>query len=527
MNKQRLRNILILLSMSIFLLTICLLNLKQTTDTFLKSNNNIYFSEEGIIYNGKILSMSDINDMILSNYPTLDEVKSDYPSKTVLTWIVSSVNILDAITKAPTNAVNKYLDSLGLDIAVCFIPIINHDDFYCDMINQLINSGEQVDILSPSYSWSYEGFENNYQRDALLGILEPLDSYFLSSSSGKSYMRSMPEDYFDAFRIEGTIYGISGTATNILTPTGYSVDKELMEKYGWNVKMSIYEQIDILKKAQNDDESLCPVYCENFGNPLYYPYRFDNWAGVFWNNKEGKVECITLSKEYKAQLSLLYFLMQNNMLTYNETLDASSCFIYLKLQQYTMNNLPIDQVAGSIESERIQVPYDNYKITNISNAIGISSKSIHKEKAFELIILTQTDKQLNNLLIFGDNSNADVNFNETEMGQQNILINFLRYGNLSICKSFQEVDNSADADYYNLYVDLDYVPYTGFAFDVEPVKKEYIKIKEIMFTHDFLKYLSAEESIKALEDKLKKAGVDKFISEINRQYTLWKENDIQ
>ena len=527
MNKKCINNVLIVLGVSIFLLIVCLLIVKQKTDSLTKSeNDNIYFTEEGIIYDGKILSMSDINNMIISNYPSLDKVKSDYPKKTVLTWIVSNVNVLDAIMKAPTDAVNKYLDSLGLDIAVCFIPIINHDNFYCDIIKQLIDSGKQVDILSPSYSWSNEGIENNYQRDALLGILEPLDDYFLSSSTGKSYIDSMPDNYFDTFKINGSIYGISGTATNILTPTGYSVDKELMRKYGWDVKKPISEQIDILKKLQNDDESLCPVYCENFGNPLYYPDRFDNWAGVFWNNKEGKVECITSSKEYKAQLSLLYILMQNNLLTYNDTFDSSSCFIYLKLQQYAMNNLLTDQIVGSIESESIQVPFDNYKITNISNAIGISSKSIYKEKAFELIILTQTNKQLNDLLIFGDDSNANININETVMGRQKILINFLRYGNLFICKSFQDYNSLTSTDYYNLYENLDYVPYIGFAFDAEPVAKEYIKIKEIMLTHDFLNYKSADESLKVLEDKLNKAGVDKFINEINRQYTSWRENNI-
>ena len=170
------------------------------------------------------------------------------------------------------------------------------------------------------------------------------------------------------------------------------------------------------------------------------------------------------------------------------------------------------------------MPYSIPEIANGLTATGISARSEHKDKAFELLILTQTDRYLNNLLVLGL-EDEDYSFDGQRAQEgKNAGMNFSRFGNLAVCHPFENYSDTINQDYIAVYETAEAVPYLGFAFDVEPVSKEYLKVKEVISEFRFMDYTGAEQSLATLNDMLDQAGIDKVLEEMNRQYNEWKES---
>lgn len=486
-------------------------------------------SEDDLYIGDKFISDSEKEPIRAHNFPSLEEVQAKYPDKLVLTWLITDFGFLDTCTPFRTVEVNEYLDSLGLDFAVCFIPLDDHTQYYPDVLNSLIEEGTQIDLLCPSYRWSTEAEQNDYQRDAKLGLLEPLNWYFENTESGKDYYESMPEAYFDTFRINGEIYGVyGGSNTNLTGPYGYSVDKDLAEKYGWDINKPILEQLSVIQEAVESEPSIDGAYLWNYGMPNYYPQGFDYWYGVYWDDENGKFRSITDSPEYHEWLDILYELNSNNLIVYKDGTENSSCFLLIGEQPFYGENGGVYTIDyNGYPSERMSVFSGETEITNSSSAIGISSRSDNKEEAFALLMLTQTDPYLNNLLVFGIEGEDYGFVDGCAEGSENVVMNFNRFGNLAVCHPFGNYPKAINQKYFDLFETSERTAYLGFDFDVSPVAKEFLSIKSIMTDYDYLNksYESADQSLANLDIKLSEAGIDAVIGEINRQYYEWKEND--
>ena len=67
----------------------------------------------------------------------------------------------------------------------------------------------------------------------------------------------------------------------------------------------------------------------------------------------------------------------------------------------------------------------------------------------------------------------------------------------------------------------------GFSFDVDNVRNEAIAVSNVIKEYsDQLKTgeVSVEKSYDTFMDKMKKAGSDKVLEEVQRQYDEWKKN---
>lgn len=478
-------------------------------------NSGIYIENE--YYDAEI--MTKIKE---ENFPSESEIRLKYPQKTIITWLLSSNSFFDYMYHFPTNQVNEYLNQQGCNYVICFKLLEKHDECFLNAVENLKKEGVQFDILSPSYSLSYEEFENNYHRDAISGLLEPLDQYFSNTIIGSAYYDSMPQKYFDSFRVNGKIYGISGVANNLQGGIGFSIDSELAQKYKWDFSKSIVEQLALLRSFKNNENEVCPVYCGNYGDIIYYPNNFDHWYGMYWDSDSEKIDAITNDTEYLDILRLLYRLKDEDLLLYNENIDTN-CFIMLeRLNGFsTINSEYTIDLNGELH-KRKYIEKTPICITNVINAIGISAESTHKQDAFDFIIRTQTDPYLNNLLVFGDSINYSIE-DGTVSNSQYAIINFYRFGNLSVCYPFDSFPDTINQQYVDIYEHSIISPYLGFAPDISPVKNEYLAIKRIMLTHNYMEYENADLSLMALNDKLINAGLLTLLNELNKQYQDWKE----
>lgn len=486
--------------------------------------DDIYFTSDGIYVNGELMTDERMSEIKSANFPTKEELKKQYPDKEIITWLLSTADIIDYVSEFRTDKVNQYLNKLGRDYVVCFVPLDDHNDPYISTLDELKKSGIEVDIYSPSYRLSDEPYENNYHRDSLLGILEPLDQFIVSSDYKEDFSKTMSAEYMNSLRVEGKIYGLSNTANNFICSVGYSVDEDLYRQYKWDSNKTIEEQMSILDRFSGENPNGCAVYCDNYGSVLYYPNRFDRWLGIYWDYEKDGVSRITNCNEYIERLSLLYALQEKGLLTYNAPVQCDSCFVFIGGTEYYGNDSDAYyQDIGNVRSKRIPIGMEFKTVGNIVSAISINADSKNKEKAFDLIMLSQQDKYLNNLLVFGVGNN--INESNASRARRSVknMINFYRFGNLAVCRPVGNYSSYINKDYKQICSSANIAPYAGFAFHADSVANEYAEIKSIMLNHDFMGYSCAEESIEALDKKLRDAGIDKVVDEINNQYIMWRE----
>lgn len=128
-------------------------------------------------------------------------------------------------------------------------------------------------------------------------------------------------------------------------------------------------------------------------------------TSVYWNNETHSAECAFDNVEYLERLRLYDALKGENLF-----MDArfSSSHNFFIMQENiedagavykTTDRLTVNYNGNEIEA--IPVYNSPTYIRESGIATGICSYSDNKEKAFELLALTQTNAYLNNLLAFG------------------------------------------------------------------------------------------------------------------------------
>jgi len=458
--------------------------------------------------------------------PTFEEVQADYPDKTVLVWVAQYMSTV------PVNEINKYLDDKGYDFAVCFKSFADDatesalfPDACAENIKERLDSGEQIDIISPM----------NYKDYVFGGMYAPLDDFF-ETDPGKKLYGIMPTGHWESLRINGSIYGVHGPDGYTLTPSwGYFVNAELVKKYDFDVSKPIDEQIDVLKKVRQN-ETGCDVFSMSLSRTQIPILNVGvkeisiSVASVYWNNETHSAESAFDSVEYLEKLRLYDALKGENL--FNDARASSSHNFFIMQENI--------EGAGAVykTSDRVTVNYNGNEIEAIpiynsptyiresGIATGICSYSHNKEKAFELLALTQTDAHLNNLLAFGvEGGNYELENAAIKEVSPYYAFNEIYFANNMICLPHGELWFTPE-QYKKIYANAKTFGDSGFVVDLEPIAVELNAAEPVM---DDLKFreekdgveLSLEETISALRKQMENAGIQKIIDECNRQYEVY------
>ncbi|MDE6724051.1 MAG: hypothetical protein K2J79_00445 [Ruminiclostridium sp.] len=458
------------------------------------------------------------------NFPSLEEVQEKYPDKTVLVWVIQETGY-ERNYPFRTKEVNEYLDSQGNDFAVCFYPIEalvtdKQNDFYTDYVKDMVKRGEQADIIYSSYTYIEEGGSNAYYKDVYNGLFEPLDKYF-DTDIGQRLYDLMPEKHWDGLRVGGSIYGIDGTMLTLSDDYGYYVNAELADKYGFDTAKSVEEQLDILKRVKKEEN--CDVFAmsgDKIGTASCFADIKEITGAVYWNDETHTAECVLDNAQYVDRLKFLYEVKKEGLFTNINNKNLKIFFIFQD------NKAGVSTVYNSEQITEIDY-FDNkiqaYPVfkepTSVRSsymATGICTASKNKEKAFELLALTQTDPYLNNLLTFGLEG-TDYTLVEDKVDTIVNYISIVRFPNKMICNQY---DNSFSAeDYIKIYDNAAVHSDTDFAFDARGLINETFDTSLIMMNFSLPDSdKSFEEVISDLRSSLEEAGLQKIIDECNRQY---------
>lgn len=327
--------------------------------------------------------------------------KEETPTeKTKLVWAIQDQGMEKA--DIHTDKVNEYLNSLGCDYEVEFRiitperaeefpPVITKD--YSEFIREDVNGAGEIDIFyMPLPS------ENRYEYTdyAKEGLLEPLDEY-LASDTGLSLYELMPENHWSGLTVNGKIYGIDGGMHTLADNAGYWYSTELLEKYPeYDITLPPSEQLEMLRIIQESEGQQPFSLRSNLLSPAYYVNGACISQAVYYDDESRSFRSVLDDENYLSTLNEYFKLSANGLLSGNQSGDE---FARVFLAEGGCADKPFTAFNGN---ENITPVFGGTKrIRTTQTATGVSSASANKEKAFELLALTQTDAYLNNLLTFG------------------------------------------------------------------------------------------------------------------------------
>lgn len=447
-----------------------------------------------------------------------DEVQSLYPDKTVLVWAVDGGN-----GSARTTEINEYLDSLGCDFAMCFMPVVSIFTT-ADAIEDILSAGTQIDIIGSFANSSADNANRSWHVLAREGWLEPLDEYLKNTEHGRKLYYMFPESYWKGHTVDGAIYSAIGNMRSLSGSYGYFVNTELAEKYGFDYTKPILDQMNIIKQVAQNENVV----------PAIYPYINFNYmtndlelsaGGVYWDDELKCAKHYFENETFLERLEIYYELAKEGLLR-SEDPEKNSFFIKFDTMYGGLAEMTEFDVNYNSNVVRSMAIFDKPVIIPTWFGTGICSTSENKDKAFELLMLQQTDPYLNNLFTYGVEG-KDYNLNKN--GCVTNLINQYnpdRFSNKLICHPLS--NNDTAEGYCRILNEAVCSEDIGFSPDLSNVSEQNDRcFNKLAFMPDDIiaesgvKYDTFKEMVTAWTGILEENGVNDIISSINEQYSKY------
>uniref|UniRef100_UPI004056CF91 ABC transporter substrate-binding protein n=1 Tax=Agathobacter sp. TaxID=2021311 RepID=UPI004056CF91 len=426
--------------------------------------------------------------------------------------------------------VNKLLRerySLELD----FICVSSGE--YDNRMQLMSASNEDHDLVFTS-SW-LNLFTTNVQRESLL----PLDD-LLKSEAGQLLASALPEGHTNVAAVNGITYAVPNYQLQY-SQRGYFVQKDLAEKYNLDVDSvkNITDLEPFMEQIRDNEEGIWPL-CIASGFPDYlncgFCEKFQDVALVANDDLNFTVKFVFEDERFDENLRLVNdyfkrgFIRSDQASITDETAD-------LQANRYAIrvgNAVPGSeaQISASAGEEYILIKgSEPYKGRNAGGdtmtAINVNSKN--PEAAIKMLGVMWTDKEIYNMLVFGLEGE-----HYKKVGENRIE---------PIADSGYDLSGMAWAlgNQFNAYLipgqaddvwevtiknnqEAPVSPLAGFQPDTTMLKTEAANISSVKSEY-FKSSIWAEDYEawkKEYTDKLKAAGADTVIKEMQKQIDAWR-----
>jgi putative aldouronate transport system substrate-binding protein len=414
---------------------------------------------------------------------------------------------------------------------------------------QLMNtSGEKYDLCFTSF-WF-----NDYVKNVQNGTLAPMDD--LLPTAGKGLYASMPDYIWKACRVGGKIYGAPNQQI-FAFPTGIDVRKDLADKYKLDPKtIKEYVECEPYLKAIKDGEGITPIYTST-GVPgqLYSRGGLDYVLGGHQNgytihvkadDPEAKAFSIAFDDaNFGEAVRLANKWYQAGYYTKDIVPDAEANAA-MKAGKHAFVFNDATKPGNALEkkalwgfewySQSTQTPVLNTSGV-IATLTAISANSVDVERSMMYLNEINTNVELYNLLCKGIEGKHWVWTNKEKK-----VIGFPE----GVTAENSGYNPNTDWEYGNqfnaYYVSEDQVGaweetdkinkeavksvLLGFSFNQEPVKTEIAQVQAAAGEMEVPLMRGMLDPATALPDfqkKLKDAGIDKVIAEMQKQIDEWRK----
>jgi putative aldouronate transport system substrate-binding protein len=411
---------------------------------------------------------------------------------------------------------------------------------YDQKMTTKVAANESFDIAWTS-NWMF-----NYGKNATLGAFLELDE-LLKKTPGLT--KAIPSYFFDGVRVKGKIYGVPNYQAGF-TREGLVVDKKLAAKYNLDPKaIKKLEDLEpFLEQVKANEKDYIPFGIRrgnnNFGQ-LYRYYGMEsvaNIAAIKVGDDSTKVFNMYETPEYKQYLELVTRWNQKGFFPEDAALEKvlpereKLGKVAVTQNQVIKPGLEMELSPGRSNQEILAIPLvEPYMggTPGASTLNAISAKSKNPEKALKLLELVNTDKELYNLICYGikDKNYTKVNDNTVKLipnsGYDGGGLNW-QYGNTFNAFLKEGQPTTLNEDTAKLNETATKSKLIGFSFNQEPVMSEMANIDGVLKEYlDGLNTASVDINKRLPEflDKLKKAGSEKVLAELQKQINEWKASN--
>ncbi len=460
-----------------------------------------------------------------------DSVFEDDGEFYTIEWYLLNPGIKQKDVEPVQNELNKYLkEKINAEVHM------NVFDWstYSERLNLMLQSGEKMDIC-----WACGN--DYYTTVAKKGYVE-LDG--LLEKYAPKLLETIDENLLDGSKVNGKAYGIPANKESA-SALGVIYRKDIADKLGIDMNncktpQDVMEVCKIVKKSYpdmfmtNTSTPNAPVDWLNFDR-VYLGYG--KWFG---DNADTLINLYE-TPEYKEACEYAYNLRQNGGFypigdgkTQNELLDAGQMFCMVtnikpgKAEEYNIQFNKSDMKYAQVFLGTPQTTTTD--CTGSLMCIPLTSEN--PARTVKFLELLNTDSYVNNLVNFGIEGDGYI---KNDDGTVHVLKdaaykcngNQWLIGNVFLNYITDEDDPEKNKNFLDFNAQSTASDMLGFSFDVDNVRNEAIAVSNVIKEYsDQLKTgeVSVEKSYDTFMDKMKKAGSDKVLEEVQRQYDEWKKN---
>ncbi|MBS6196411.1 MAG: ABC transporter substrate-binding protein [Clostridiales bacterium] len=433
--------------------------------------------------------------------------------------------------------VNEYTEEkIGVKLKIIYVGWGD----YNQKMKTVINTGTEWDLCFTS-SWT-----NDYLQNAQKGAFLELDGYL----EGKEMVGSIDSRFWEASKVGGKIYGVPSEKEIGSCPM-WVFTKEYVDKY-----QIPYEEIHTLEDLEpwlrlikEKEPGVVPMYVTQHYTAPTYMDKIQDPVGIEYDDETLTVRNVFETEKMKSTLKTMRRYYEAGYINEDAAItsdDPSVCRFVTKgdgqpyAEKIWEKDLGYEVVASQIMDTKITNESARGALT------AVNKNSRHPEKAVELLNLINTDQYLRNLLNYGIEG---VHWTKKAVSEEEKK---KAEGKDYIYNSKAVIDPEAGSDYsvfywvqgglFNTYVPenepldkwntfqefndaSEAVPSFGFDFDLEPVSAQAADFRNVLDEFGKALYTGSvdpDKYLPKLEKKLKEAGIQDVIDEMQRQIDDWK-----
>ncbi|WP_337101853.1 ABC transporter substrate-binding protein [Paenibacillus sp. YIM B09110] len=402
-------------------------------------------------------------------------------------------------------------------------------------LNLMNSGGEKLDL--------YFTFGQGYSYAVAQGTVKELDE--LLAKYGQGIVEAVGEDNMKAAVINGKIYSVPVTGVYASVP-GIAMRKDLIEKYNIDItSIKSLQDLDSIFQTIKDNEPNIAPLASGLSSPLEFYRSFDRLGdryGVLPGYDNGfKIENYYESAEYADLLNMAHkwykagYINKDAATTQTNPVDlvkAGKAFSYM-IKSEPGTEAGNSRQAGT-EVVVVNLMPNAYSTTSdlLTGLYSIAQHSENPERAMMMLNLMYTNSKLANLLVWGIEGKHYVKTSETQIeypegiNPSNVGYNMQAWllGNplITYVNSSQAADHWEQVKEFNANAVKSKA--LGFAFNQDPVKNEITALNNVV--EQYRKVLESgtvdpADKLKEFNDKLKAAGLDKVMTEKQKQLDEW------
>ncbi len=443
-----------------------------------------------------------------------------------LKWYVPGDNY-PGLTEVLEEANKISVEKIGAKLDLQFIDAGSFDE----RMRMIMSSGEEFDLC-------FTGYINKYAKAAQMGGLEALDELLDTAPELKE---SIPNFFWEGAKVDGKIYAVPNQQV-VSSHFVVNIPKRLADKYNLDVdSIKTYQDLEpFMEAVKNGEDGIYPWRNSN----AYFSVgcRFEEISAAF-GIKEGDEKCKVLfideQPEWIEGMELRHswfkkgYIRPDVVSVGNDTTDYLAGKYATHIASYKPGvEINLESTLGEpyVVTRNISEPY--VKQANITSTLtGISRTSKYKEKALKLIELINTDKEYYNLICFGIEGKHYTKIDDN-------TIKFIENSNYKPDAAWKFgnqfnafVTEGMDADVWvqteKMNNEAKVSPLLGFVLNTTPIETELAQCETVRKQYGFTYFMGASKIDESYDDyikKMKSAGADKIVKEIQKQVNEFLKN---